>query len=150
VADVALQGGLDIASSRAKALDRLRLGDAIFRSLTQVASIGVLLILGGAMVSLLIGSLPALSTFGFGFLIDHRWNPVAEKFGALPAIYGTILTSFIAMLIAAPVGLVIAFFLTPERFPGDRNHECRIDGRPLRITESHRQHRSGGGFGGRT
>ena len=59
-----------------------------------------------------IGSLPALSTFGFGFLVTERWNPVTEKFGALAPIYGTIVTSFIAMLIAVPVGLMIAMFLT--------------------------------------
>jgi phosphate transport system permease protein len=112
VADVALRVNEVVVSSRARALDRLRLGDAIFRRLTQVASVAVLLILGGVMVSLLIGSLPALSTFGFGFLVDQRWNPVTEKFGALPAIYGTLVTSFIAMLIAVPVGLMIAFFLT--------------------------------------
>jgi phosphate transport system permease protein len=112
VADVALQVNEVVVSSRAKTLDRLRFGDAIFRNLTQVASVAVLLILGGAILSLLIGSLPALSTFGFGFLIDQRWNPVTEKFGALPAIYGTLVTSFIAMLIAVPVGLMIAFFLT--------------------------------------
>jgi phosphate transport system permease protein len=53
-----------------------------------------------------------LSAFGFGFLIDERWNPVTEKFGALAAIYGTIITSFLAMLIAVPVGLLIAVFLT--------------------------------------
>jgi phosphate transport system permease protein len=104
--------GRDLASSRAKALDRLRLGETFFRALAQAASIAVLLILGGAMLSLLIGAIPALSTFGFGFLIDQRWNPVTEKFGALPAIYGTLVTSFIAMLIAVPVGLMIAFFLT--------------------------------------
>ncbi len=45
-------------------------------------------------------------------MVSERWNPVTEIFGALPAIYGTILTSFIAMLIAVPVGLMIAFFLT--------------------------------------
>jgi phosphate transport system permease protein len=58
------------------------------------------------------GSLPAFRAFGFGFP-DHRsWNPVTEKFGALAPIYGTLVTSFIAMLIAVPVGLMIAFFLT--------------------------------------
>jgi phosphate transport system permease protein len=115
VADVAVhvEGiGRDIASARAKALDRLRFGDTVFRTLTGAASIAVLLVLGGAMLSLLIGAIPALSTFGFGFLIDQRWNPVTERFGALPAIYGTLVTSLIAMLIAVPVGLMIAFFLT--------------------------------------
>src|SRR5262249_53533401 len=58
------------------------------------------------------GSLPALREFGFSFLIEQRWNPVTEKFGALAPIYGTVVTSFIAMLIAVPVGLLIAVFLT--------------------------------------
>ena len=72
----------------------------------------MLLLLSGVIVSLISGSLPALRTFGFGFLISERWNPVTDNFGALPAIYGTILTSLIAMLIAVPIGLMIAFFLT--------------------------------------
>ena len=72
----------------------------------------MLILLGGVIVSLIIGSLPALREFGFDFLIEERWNPVTEKFGALAPIYGTIVTSFIAMLIAVPVGLLIAMFLT--------------------------------------
>ncbi len=72
----------------------------------------MLLLLSGVIVSLISGSLPALRTFGFGFLVSERWNPVTDNFGALPAIYGTILTSLIAMLIAVPIGLMIAFFLT--------------------------------------
>jgi phosphate transport system permease protein len=115
VADVALADGLVIpaaATARTKVLDRLRLGDAIFRQLTRAAAIAVLLLLGGVIISLIDGSIPAFRTFGLGFLFSERWNPVTEIFGALPAIYGTILTSFIAMLIAVPVGLMIAFFLT--------------------------------------
>ena len=113
--DVALHdGGLVSAEAvtRAKVLDRLRLGDAAFRHMTRAAAIGVLLLLSGVMVSLIAGSIPAIRTFGFGFLVNESWNPVTDKFGALPAIYGTIVTSFIAMLIAVPVGLMIAFFLT--------------------------------------
>jgi phosphate transport system permease protein len=72
----------------------------------------VLVLLSAVIVSLIDGSIPAFRTFGFGFLVSERWNPVTENFGALPAIYGTIVTSFIAMLIAVPVGLMIAFFLT--------------------------------------
>jgi phosphate transport system permease protein len=56
--------------------------------------------------------LPALRTFGFTFLIDDAWNPVTGRFGAIAPIYGTLLTSLIAMLIAVPVGLFIAVFLT--------------------------------------
>src|ERR1700689_3725818 len=100
------------AVTRAKVLDRLRLGDAAFQQVTRAAAIAVLLLLSGVIISLVQGSIPALRTFGFGFLISERWNPVTEIFGALPAIYGTIITSLIAMLIAVPVGLMIAFFLT--------------------------------------
>jgi phosphate transport system permease protein len=114
--DVALQEGgvvsVATGTTRARVLDRLRLGDLAFRHLTRAAAVGVLLLLSGVILSLIIGSLPALKTFGFGFLVTEKWNPVTEKFGALAAIYGTLVTSFIAMLIAVPVGLMIAFFLT--------------------------------------
>jgi phosphate transport system permease protein len=99
-------------TSRARALDRLRLGDALFRHLTRLAAIAVLILLSGVIISLVHGSLPALRQFGFGFLTTDRWNPVTENFGALAPIYGTLVTSLIAMLIAVPVGLMIAFFLT--------------------------------------
>src|SRR5262249_18994532 len=100
------------AFSRARALGRLRLIDVVFYGATRVAAIGVLLLLGGVIVSLISGSLPALREFGLGFLVEERWNPVTERFGALAPIYGTLVTSFIAMLIAVPIGLLIAVFLT--------------------------------------
>ena len=107
------QGLVDAAAgTRAKVLDRLRLGDAAFRQLTRASAIGVLVLLSAIILSLIKGSIPALSTFGFSFLISERWNPVTEIFGALPAIYGTVITSFFAMLFAVPLGLMIAFFLT--------------------------------------
>jgi phosphate transport system permease protein len=115
VVDVALQGTTLDASeklTRARALDRLRLGDAVYRVLTRAAAVGVLILLGGVIIALIDGALPALREFGFSFLIEERWNPVTEKFGALAPIYGTVVTSFIAMLIAVPVGLLIAMFLT--------------------------------------
>ena len=99
-------------SERGRVLQRLRLRDAAFRQLTRFAAVTVLVILGGIIVSLIEGSWLALSTFGFNFLISDAWNPVTENFGALAPIYGTILTSFIAMLIAVPVGLFISLFLT--------------------------------------
>jgi len=115
VVDVALRGEaapMPNVRSRARVLARLRLGDTGFRLLTKAAAVGVLVILGGVMLSLVDGSLPALQAFGLNFLIEERWNPVTEKFGALAPIYGTLVTSFIAMLIAVPVGLLIAVFLT--------------------------------------
>jgi len=98
--------------SRARILTRLRLSDALFRHFTRAAAILVLVILSGVIVALIEGALPALRAFGLSFLIAERWNPVTEKFGALAPIYGTLITSLIAMLIAVPLGLLIALFLT--------------------------------------
>jgi phosphate transport system permease protein len=115
VVDVALQEVAMVsveAETRARVLDRLRISDIAFRYLTCAAAIGVLLLLSGVIVSLIQGSFLALSTFGLNFLITDTWNPVTEKFGAAAPIYGTLATSLIAMLIAVPVGLMIAFFLT--------------------------------------
>ena len=72
----------------------------------------VLVILGGVGVSLAVGAWPALSAFGPSFLTTQSWNPVTEKFGALAPIYGTVVTSAIALLIAVPIGIGIAVFLT--------------------------------------
>jgi phosphate transport system permease protein len=99
-------------------LRRFRLGDSTFRIMTQCSAIAVLVLLAGVILSLVIGSLPAWKAFGFGFFTSESWNPVTEKFGAAPAIYGTLVTSFLAMLIGVPVSLGIAIFLTeicPER-----------------------------------
>ena len=115
VVDVALQGKTLAApeiGSRAAVLDKLRLGDIVFRYLTGAAALAVLLLLGGVIGSLFIGSLPAMREFGFTFLVSQQWDPVADQFGGLAPIYGTVVTSFVAMLIAVPVGLMIAFFLT--------------------------------------
>ncbi len=113
---VALHGANLIAAAgvtdRSKILQRLKLSDTVFRWLTRAAAVTVLIILSGIIISLIYGSIPALRAFGFNFLIEESWNPVTEKFGAIAPIYGTIVTSLIAMLIAVPVGLFIAVFLT--------------------------------------
>ncbi len=114
-AEIVLQDGAISSaerSARARVLRRLQLGDVAFRHLTRVAAILVLAILGGIIASLIHGSVPALRTFGFDFLVTQSWNPVTERFGAAAPIYGTVVTSLIAMLIAVPVGLFIAMFLT--------------------------------------
>src|SRR6266403_681940 len=115
LADIALSGNAEAsvaATSRTKILRRLRFSEMVFRHLTRAAAILVLIILSGVIIALIKGSLPALQAFGLDFLIEERWNPVTEKFGALAPIYGTLVTSFIAMLIAVPLGLLIALFLT--------------------------------------
>jgi phosphate transport system permease protein len=99
-------------ASRSKALARLRLSDAAFFQVTRGCAVAVLIVLGGIIVSLIYGATPALRQFGFGFLVSERWNPVTENFGAAAPIYGTLVTSLIAMLIAVPIGLLIATFLT--------------------------------------
>jgi phosphate transport system permease protein len=93
-------------------LKRFIATDSFFKYLTRAAAITVLAILFGVFVSLTLGAWPAFRTFGLDFLTVQTWNPVTEKFGALAPIYGTILTSLIAMLIAVPVGIGIAIFLT--------------------------------------
>src|SRR5262249_28054265 len=115
VVDVAFEAGnvqTGETVPRTKVLHRLRLNDTIFRNLTFFAALGVLILLGGVIVALIEGSIPALQAFGLNFLIEERWNPVTEKFGAIAPIYGTLVTSFIAMLIAVPIGILIAVFLT--------------------------------------
>jgi phosphate transport system permease protein len=114
VVDLALQGAIVTgdATERSRALARLKLSDAAFRQATRIAAMGVLLLLSGVILALILGAWPALREFGFGFLVTQSWNPVTEKFGALAPIYGTVVTSVLAMLIAVPVGLMIAMFLT--------------------------------------
>jgi phosphate transport system permease protein len=115
VADVALQGGTLARAERAdraKALRRLQARDHAFLWMTRAAATAVLVILAGIMLSLVVGAWPALKAYGFGFLVDDTWNPVTEKFGAAAAIHGTVVTSVVAMLLAVPIGLLIAVFLT--------------------------------------
>ena len=99
-------------SSRLSAARRFSRKDHFFHRLTQASALAVLGILLGVMVSLAIGAAPALGTFGIGFLWTESWNPVTGKFGALAPIYGTLVTSIIAMIIAVPIGIGIATFLT--------------------------------------
>ena len=113
--EATLNGSSDILlqdESRRRALSRFALGDSLFRGATFGAAVLVLVLLGGVILSLAIGSFPALTKFGAGFLTTQSWNPVTEKFGAIAPIYGTIMTSIIAMLIGIPVSFGIAIFLT--------------------------------------
>jgi phosphate transport system permease protein len=100
------------ANARAAVVRRFALTDSVFQTLTRLSAILVLVILGGVAVSLVAGAWPALSAFGWSFLVTESWNPVTEKFGALAPIYGTLVTSLIAILIAVPIGIGIAVFLT--------------------------------------
>src|SRR5260370_11001027 len=103
--DIALEGR--IRASRGGAL-----GDRVFYALTLSFAAVVLMVLSGVIVALVSGALPALEHFGFGFVVANVWNPVTERFGAVAPIYGTLVTSAIAMLIGIPVAFGIALFIT--------------------------------------
>jgi phosphate transport system permease protein len=100
------------AARRARVLSSFKIRDTTFHWMTLAAAIAVLIILGGVIASLIQGSIPAFQAFGFSFLTTEVWNPVTDRYGALAPVYGTIVTSLIAMLIAVPVGLGIAVFLS--------------------------------------
>ena len=91
---------------------RSHIRDGLRARATRLAAITVLVLLGGVIVALIDGSVPALKAFGFSFLYTESWNPVTEKFGAAAPIYGTVVTALIAMLIGVPLGIGIAVFLT--------------------------------------
>ncbi|MBI1364356.1 MAG: phosphate ABC transporter permease subunit PstC [Alphaproteobacteria bacterium] len=91
---------------------RLERSNTLFRQLTFGSALLVLAIFVGMFCVLLYGAWPALHTFGVSFFTKSVWNPVTEKFGILALVYGTLVTSALAMLMALPVGVGIAVFLT--------------------------------------
>ena len=88
------------------------MADRIFGWLAKGAALFTLAMLVAILVSLTISAWPAIDKFGLGFLTSTTWDPVKEEFGGLVMIYGTLITSFIALLIAVPVSFGIALFLT--------------------------------------
>ncbi|MBE0612242.1 MAG: phosphate ABC transporter permease subunit PstC [Burkholderiales bacterium] len=93
-------------------LKRQRWYDLAFRNTTRLFASLVLVLLSGILVTLIVGSWPAIKAFGPEFLISTEWNPVTKKFGGLVPVFGTLTTSFIALLIGIPVSFGIATFLT--------------------------------------
>ena len=86
--------------------------DFAFRNTTRLSAFLVLAVLIGIVISLLVGSWPAVNKFGLGFLFSTDWNPVTDSFGAVVPIFGTLVTSLIALLIGIPVSFGIALYLT--------------------------------------
>ncbi|MBG5994911.1 phosphate ABC transporter permease PstC [Proteus mirabilis] len=87
-------------------------GDVIFSALVRLAALITLLLLAGIIVSLIFASWQSIQQFGLSFLWTKEWDPPAQEFGALVPIYGTVVTSIIALIIAVPVSFGIALFLT--------------------------------------
>lgn len=103
------------SAERAAVLQKLRGRDTLFYWMTRIAAISVLGLLGAIMISLVIGAWPAISTYGLSFITTVRWAPNAMPtpvLGGLSPLIGTLITSIVALLIAVPVGLGIAIFLT--------------------------------------
>jgi phosphate transport system permease protein len=86
--------------------------DALFEGTTRLFAILVLVLLLGILLALSYAAIPAMQAFGFNFFVTNVWNPVTRQFGALAPIYGTLVTSAIALLIGVPVSFGIAVFLT--------------------------------------
>ncbi|MBB1599318.1 phosphate ABC transporter permease PstC [Variovorax sp. UMC13] len=112
---------LDLAAERARAsatpppAKRPRTGaatDRLFGMLAKGAALLTLVMLIGILLSLIVGAWPAITKYGLGFLTSSTWDPVQDEYGGLVMIYGTLATSFIALVIAVPVSFGIALFLT--------------------------------------
>lgn len=102
-------GNTQFAEQNAK---RLRKQDKTFIGLTWLSAAIVVLLLAGVMITLVVSSIPAWREFGIAFLWTERWSPAKEIFGAAAPIFGTLVTSIIAMVIGVPVSFGIAMFLT--------------------------------------
>ncbi len=93
-------------------LERRSHGDMLFRTTLTIAAAAIPVLLGFLVYELWIGSRLAIGEFGLGFVTSSEWNPVTGRFGALPLIFGTLFSSFLALLIAVPLSLGVAVYLT--------------------------------------
>jgi phosphate transport system permease protein len=89
-------------------------GDALFRGLLFLSALLLLLIVAGMIYGMASNSMLSIREFGFSFLTGHTWNPIRGEFGALPFIYGTVVSSLIALVIAVPISLGVAVFLVEQ------------------------------------
>src|SRR5438477_5368225 len=95
-------------------MTRLVSGDRTFRVIAYGAAGLIMLIAVLFVIALVVPALPAITQFGLGFFTSRTWDPVRNQFGALTPIYGTLVTSAIALLIAFPIGLGAALFLAED------------------------------------
>jgi phosphate transport system permease protein len=86
-------------------------GDQVLRFVMRAAAMTLVLLVVAMIVSMLYAAWPAMRTFGWRFLASSTWDPVAEHFGAIPFVYGTVLSSLLALLIAVPLGIGAAIYL---------------------------------------
>jgi phosphate transport system permease protein len=89
-----------------------RIGDPLLRGLSGLAAALAVAVIVGIVYEVINIASPAISAFGIGFVTTNDWNPVTESFGAAPFLYGTVVTSAIALLFAAPLSIAISIYLT--------------------------------------
>ncbi|MGI4940491.1 MAG: phosphate ABC transporter permease subunit PstC [Janthinobacterium lividum] len=100
------------AATPPRVVPRRSVGDAVFAGLARASGMLVLVLLGAIIVTLFLGGLPAFRQFGAHFLVNADWDPVEDTYGGAVPIYGTVVTSIIALVVAVPLAFGIAFFLT--------------------------------------
>ena len=109
------------AEERWKALRTVSRGDVVYRTVLTSVALVLPAVLLALTTELVVNAWPAMKQFGFGFFARSTWDPVAGEFGALPLIFGTLYSSAVAMVIAVPLALGVAIFLTefaPRRLRG--------------------------------
>src|SRR5690554_7114622 len=107
-----------------------RFGDIVFKQLTMVCAVFVLLLIVAMGWQLTQSAMPAVKLFGFDFLSAKSWDPVMGEFGAAPSLWGTLISSFLALLIAVPVSLGVAIFLTQIAPSRSEEHTSELQSRP--------------------
>ena len=98
--------------SESRSLEMASYGDRVFRWLVTLGALSIPLLLGFLVYELWLGSRLAIGRFGLDFVTTSTWDPVAERFGALPLIFGTLISATIALVIAVPLSLGVAIYLS--------------------------------------
>lgn len=93
------------------------LGDKLFRTILVIAAALILIIVAAMIAMMVSNSMPTLQRFGLGFLTGREWNPALDKYGALPFVYGTVMSSLIALVLSVPISVGVAVFLTEQASP---------------------------------
>ena len=91
--------------------------DISFYWAAKIFALAIAFVLIWITIQVALQGFPAIKEFGLGFLTTSSWNPVRSEYGVLPAIYGTLVSSFIALLISVPIGLGVAIFLSEDYLP---------------------------------
>jgi phosphate transport system permease protein len=110
-AEPAAPTGADAAHLASGSIEGRALGDHIYRGVTTVFAAAVPVLLGLIAIEVMIAAWPAFARFGIGFVTSSTWDPVRQQFGAAPMIYGTLVSSALALVIATPFALGVAVFL---------------------------------------